>query len=195
MIPPEELCNSEQSRTRLRVCWETWYVLHSTVYRPEWSTLIDQDQSRYCALIGWTLLCWCQGICHNNTLQGLQNGPFCLLVCCYGMISGFHARKESIIAKGTKCPPMQCLYLGPDLGPGVLHSARGRQTWLFSDALPALVCLSLHYQVFSHLSWLKKTGTFPHLVWDRAIYAVTGEVTLMARSNNLAETCLVMDMS
>ena len=37
---------------------------------PEWSTLIGPDPSRYSALIGGTLLCWCQGLCHNNTPQG-----------------------------------------------------------------------------------------------------------------------------
>ena len=37
--------------------------------KAEWSTLIGPDPSRYCALIGWTLLCWCQGLCHNNTSQ------------------------------------------------------------------------------------------------------------------------------
>ena len=41
----------------------------------EWSALIGPDPSRYCALIGWTLLCWHQGLC---------------------MLSGFHAQKESI---------------------------------------------------------------------------------------------------
>ena len=35
----------------------------------EWSTLIGPDQSRYCALIGDTLLCWRQSLCHNNTPQ------------------------------------------------------------------------------------------------------------------------------
>ena len=33
----------------------------------EWSTLIGPDLSRYSALIGGTLLCWRQGLCHNNT--------------------------------------------------------------------------------------------------------------------------------
>ena len=32
---------------------------------------------RYCALIGWALLCWCQGLCHNNTPQG---GILCMLL-------------------------------------------------------------------------------------------------------------------
>ena len=36
----------------------------------EWSSLIGPDPSRYCALIGGTLLCWRQVLCHNNTPQG-----------------------------------------------------------------------------------------------------------------------------
>ena len=74
-------------------------------YRSEWSTLIGPDPSRYCALIGpdpsrysvlicGTLLRWFHGLCHNNT-------P-CLSVRCYGMISGFHAQKESITIYAIK---------------------------------------------------------------------------------------------
>ena len=37
------------------------------------STLIARDQSRYCALIGGTSLCWCQGPCHNNTPHSKEN--------------------------------------------------------------------------------------------------------------------------
>ena len=33
------------------------------------SSLIGPDTSRYCVLIGGTLLCWHQGLCHNNTPQ------------------------------------------------------------------------------------------------------------------------------
>ena len=39
-------------------------------FSPDWSTLIGPDPSRYCALIGGTLLCWRQGLGHNNTPQG-----------------------------------------------------------------------------------------------------------------------------
>ena len=36
----------------------------------EWSTLIGRDPMRYSVLIGWTLLCWRQGLCHNNKPKG-----------------------------------------------------------------------------------------------------------------------------
>ena len=47
----------------------------------EWTTLIGPDPSRYCPLIGGTLICWCQGQCHNNTPQVLHWGVLCAF--CY----------------------------------------------------------------------------------------------------------------
>ena len=53
---------------------------------PEESTLIGPDleilYSHWLSLL----------LCHNNTHQVI----LCLSVCCYGMISGFHAQKGSI---------------------------------------------------------------------------------------------------
>ena len=65
---------------------------------------------------------------------------------------------------------------------------------LLCDALPLSAC---HFTTKYSLTFPgKKWGNFHiSLVWDVEIYAVTGEVTLMARSHNGAETCLVMDMS
>ena len=41
------------------------WVEISTVVHSHWSR-----KSKYCALIGGTLLCWHQGLCYNNTAQG-----------------------------------------------------------------------------------------------------------------------------
>ena len=43
------------------------FVVKLSAVMSDWSTLIGPDPSRYCALIGGTLLFWCQGLCHNNT--------------------------------------------------------------------------------------------------------------------------------
>ena len=52
-----------------------------SVLMAEWSTLIGRDPSRYCALIGIALLCWHQGLCHNNTHPYLGHFvPFSVLL-------------------------------------------------------------------------------------------------------------------
>ena len=57
-----------------------WIVV-SGVEHSHWSRL-----SRYSALIGRTLLCWCQGLCHNNTHQGMHQGGFgCDELVLYGI--------------------------------------------------------------------------------------------------------------
>ena len=86
------------------------------VERCRWSR-----SSRYCALIGWTLvLCWRQGLCHNNTSDKL-------LMHRKDLLLAPSSHKDT--AKGKKWPPM-CLYGVSNiwsrtlsLSTGVLHSA------------------------------------------------------------------------
>ena len=65
---------------------------------PEWLTLIGPDQSRYWSLIGAGAKVYAITT-HFKASKKFRpiRGILCLSVCCYGMISGFHAQKESVI--------------------------------------------------------------------------------------------------
>ena len=88
----------------------------------EWSTLIGPDLSTYAALIGWILLCWRQGLCHNNTPRGKYN------MAWYSCIEGHQeeVRLEpwavSFLFKRAGVSNTRILHM--NLGPGLLHSAR-----------------------------------------------------------------------